>query len=72
MLVESVLSNWHYLAYILILLIHINNQGLLTMPIPAVIFCFGMVSSYQAAKQVWRTLFILIIILIVFKFITNL
>lgn len=71
LLVESVLSNWHYLTYFFLVLLHINNQGLLTLPIPAVVFCFGIVSSYQAGKQVWRCLLLLVLVPLMFKFIIN-
>lgn len=68
LLVESVLSNWHYLSYLALLQLHISNQGLLTLPIPLVVFCFGVVASYQAGKQVWRTLLLLVQLPLLFKF----
>lgn len=45
LLVESVFSNWHLLTYFVLILVHIRNLGLLTFPIPLVIFCCGLVSS---------------------------
>ncbi len=50
---------------------HIRNQGLLTIPIPAVVFGFGVVASYQAGKYVWRWLLILVLIPIMFKYAIN-
>lgn len=68
LLVESVLSNWHYLTYFALVMLHIRNQGLLTLFIPAVVFCFGIVASYHAGKQVWRTLLLLVLLPLLFKF----
>ncbi len=50
---------------------HIRNQGLLTIPIPAVVFGFGVVASNQAGKYVWRWLFILVLIPLLFKYAIN-
>lgn len=62
------LSNWHYLTYFALLQLHISNQGLLTLPIPLVIFCCGVVASYQAGRQVWRCLLLLVQLPLLFKF----
>lgn len=62
------LSNWHYLTYFALVMLHISNQGLLTLPIPAVVFCYGVVSSCQAGKQVWRALLLLVQLPLLFKF----
>jgi hypothetical protein len=66
--VESILSNWHYLTYFALVMLHISNQGLLTLPIPVVIFCTGVVASYHAGKQVWRSLLLLVLLPLLFKF----
>ena len=50
---------------------HIRNQGLLTIPIPAVVFGFGVDASYQAGKYVWRWLLMLVLIPLMFKFAVN-
>ena len=68
LLVESVLSNWHYLTYAVLLLLHIRNLGLLTFPLTLVIFGAGLVSSYQAGKTVWRWLLALVTLPLVLKF----
>lgn len=62
------LSNWQYITYLILVLIHVRNMGLLTFPLPAVTFFFGLVSSYQAGKQVWRWLFVFVLIPLLFKF----
>lgn len=67
-MVESVLSNWHYLTYFALMMLHISNQGLLTLPIPVIVFCYGVVSSYQAGRQVWRALLLLVQLPLLFKF----
>jgi hypothetical protein len=71
LLVESVLSNWHYITYFALVMLHVSNQGLLTLPIPAVIFCTGVVASNQAGKQVWRSLLLLVQLPLLFKFAVN-
>jgi hypothetical protein len=71
LLVESLLSNWHFITYFALLQLHISNQGLLTFPIPVVVFCFGVVASYQAGKQVWRSLLLLVLLPLLFKFMVN-
>jgi len=45
LLVESIFSNWHYITYFVLIMVHIKNLGLLTFPIPVVVFCCGLVSS---------------------------
>lgn len=45
LLVESVFSNWHFLTYFVLILVHLRNLGLLTFPIPLIIFCCGLLSS---------------------------
>ena len=68
LLAESILSNWHYLTYFLLILVHIRNMGILTIPIPFIIFCFGLVSGERAGKIVWRWLLIFLMIPLMFKF----
>lgn len=38
------------------------------MPLPVVVFCYGLISPYQAPKNVWRSLFLLVLLPIMFKF----
>lgn len=68
LLVESVFSNWHYVTYFVLILVHIRNLGLLTFPIPLVIFSCGLVSSERAGKRVWRLLLLLVVVPLLFKF----
>lgn len=66
------LSNWQYITYLVLILVHVFNLGLLTFPLAAVTFCFALVGSYQAGKQVWRWLYLLVLVPLLFKFIVNL
>ena len=68
LLVESIFSNWHYITYFVLVMVHIKNLGLLTVPIPVVVFCCGLVSSERAGKKVWRALLALVMIPVLFKF----
>jgi len=43
-------------------------MGLLTLPFPIFIFCYGLIYSYQAPKNIWRINFIFILLPISFKF----
>ena len=43
-------------------------MGLLTLPFPIFAFCYGLIYSYQAPKNIWRINFLLILIPIIFKF----
>ena len=45
-----------------------SNLGLLTLPIPFVIFFCGLPSSERAGKKVWRSLLLLLMLPILFKF----
>ena len=68
LLVESIFSNWHYITYLVLIVVHLQNFGLLTLPLPLVVFCFGIVSSERAGKQVWRALLVLVMLPVLFKF----
>lgn len=68
LLIESVISNWQYITYILLLLLHIRNQGILTFFIVGFVFFFGVISSYQANKLVWSWLIWLVMIPLMFKY----
>jgi hypothetical protein len=65
---ESIISNWQYLTYGTLILEHICNFGLLTLPFPILAFCYGLIHTYQASKHVWRLVFVLTILPISFKF----
>ncbi len=65
---ESTISNWHYLTYFFLILLHLVNLGLLTLPLPLFAFCYGLIYSYQAPKNIWRMNFLLILLPISFKF----
>lgn len=43
-------------------------MGLLTLPFPILVFCYGLIYSYQAPKNIWRINFLLILLPITFKF----
>ncbi len=43
-------------------------MGLLTLPFPILTFCYGLIYSYQAPKNIWRIYFLIILIPISFKF----
>lgn len=43
-------------------------MGLLTLPFPIFAFCYGLIYSYQAPKNIWRIYFLLILLPITFKF----
>jgi hypothetical protein len=43
-------------------------MGLLTLPFPIFIFCYGLIYSYQAPKNIWRINFLFILLPISFKF----
>lgn len=47
---------------------HLRNMGLLTLPFPLITFLFGIMHPYQAPKNVWRVAFISVLIPIFFKF----
>lgn len=49
-------------------MVHIKNLGLLTLPIPVVVFCFGLISNERAGNNVWRALFLLVMLPVLFKF----
>jgi Na+/H+ antiporter NhaB len=68
LLAESVFSNWHYITYFVLVMIHVHNMGLLTLPLPLIIFCCGLVSSERAGKSVWRALLASAMVPILFKF----
>ena len=68
LILESTISNWQYMTYFLLVLEHLLNMGLLTLPFPILTFCYGLVSYYQAPKNIWRIYFLLILIPICFKF----
>ena len=65
---ESILSNWHYLTYTLMILEFIINMGVLTLPFPFITFALGIVSPYQATKNVWRLAFLALLPPLFLKF----
>ena len=69
LLFESVLSNWQYITYFLMVLEHVRNMGLLTALFPLTTFLLGIPHSYQAPKTIWRLGFIILLFPILIKFV---
>ena len=65
---ESILSNWHFLTYILMIMEFIFNMGILTVVYPLIVFLYGLTYTYQAPKWVWRLAFISVLLPLSFKF----
>ena len=65
---ESVLSNWHYLTYFLMVLEFVYNMGVFTVLFPLLAFGYGMISTYQASKNVWKIAFLALILPIFIKY----
>ena len=65
---ESIVSNWHFLTYILMIMEFIFNMGILTVVYPLIVFLYGLTYTYQAPKWVWRLAFIFILFPLSFKF----
>lgn len=65
---ESVLSNWHYLTYFLMVLEFVYNMGICTVMFPVLTFAYGMINTHQASKSVWRISFLALILPIFVKY----
>lgn len=68
LMLESILSNWHYLTYTLMVLEFVLNMGVLTLSFPILTFALGICSPYQATKHVWRLAFLALLPPLFLKF----
>ena len=64
-----ILSHSDYLCYFLMIANHIVNASLLSLPLPIMVFLWGMLSVNRATKRFWITTITYVEITVVIKYI---